>query len=159
MMESVNLDMKQEKKNSKELNIPEQLFYASLSQQMKNDADTNWGLGKNIVLISDRCEGRVKGMAEYFRSKTMAKTVVYSSFNQFFENSLIPDFLIMVGYQKDKKSYKIIDWTKENNANAVIVMNAVLDGFIKDICKEYQIDFMFDSYRPMQDFIGFLQRH
>jgi hypothetical protein len=134
--------------------------YEQLDKQCKSDEHYNWGEGLNVLIMSDRCPGRTKGLSKYINEKTNIANVVCigkmddaATLAQYIHF----DILIFIGYQKDRTNYEIKKFLTEINPSLYTIMYASLDDCIKRECIRNQIQYAFSSRKPARDFIGYIK--
>jgi hypothetical protein len=67
------------------------------------------------------------------------------------------DFLIIVGYLKDKNNYEIIKAVRRGNLYASVIMYAVIDDCIEHECSNYNINNKFHRREPIAAFIKYMR--
>jgi hypothetical protein len=138
----------------------ENLYYEDIIEQIKNDPLVDFGGDVNVLIISDRCPGRSKGLCEYLRAKTKFSNITLVQTLSEAQESITgvcPDILVFTGAQEDKTNYQIISVALQENPYILIVMFAALDNYIRDCCLKYRIPYMFSSKKPISAFISYLK--
>ncbi|WP_027399225.1 hypothetical protein [Anaerovorax odorimutans] len=114
----------------------------------------------SILIISDRLIDQAKKLADYLSSMGVQivalvsdKEKALSYLNQKF------DFLVIVGYLKNRNSYEIIEESKKYKASFIAVHWAILDEIISKYCRIYKIPLLFERTLPMSEFLSFLKLH
>lgn len=69
------------------------------------------------------------------------------------------DFLIIVGYLKDRNNYGVIEECRSRRLPTIAVQWAMLDALISDYCRTYKIPLRFERTLPMDEFVLFLWQH
>lgn len=116
----------------------------------------------NLLILSDRLMDYAKELKSYICSHNENINVLGIAANrlevmQLAENQPI-DYLIIVGYLKDKHSYDIVKELWEEKS-CISVHWAMLDALIIKLCSRYKIPLMFDRTLPIADFITYLLEH
>lgn len=134
--------------------------YKRLKGQYEVDPHHNWGDNLNVLIMSDRCPGRAKGLYEYLKQKTNLSSVklckTLNEAKKYILNVSI-DILMFVGLQEDESNYEIKKILKEKNVNTYTVKYAFLDDTIKNYCIRYKIQHAFSSIKPAAEFIAYLK--
>lgn len=161
MLDSIQFDdAKTNEQTMRALEVySENYRYGKIQKQCESDPNHPWGDGLNVLIMSDRCPGRAKGLYEYLAEKTKlssvelcdcladAKTCV---------QSMSVDILIFVGYQENDASYEIKGILEEKNPSVQTIKYAFLDDCIKRYCLKNGIQYAFSSSAPVREFIGYL---
>ena len=71
--------------------------------------------------------------------------------------SIIPDFIVFVGYISNKRKYKILDYAKKLNRGTVSVLYSRIDECSIFQKVQYKIDACFDRDLPVSNFVDFLR--
>ena len=140
--------------------LVEKQYYKKLKEQCETDSHHNWGDNLNVLIMSDRCPGRAKGLHEYLTNKTNLSSVKLCealSEAKEYSSSVSIDILIFVGYQKDESNYEIKKLLEEKNPNTHTVKYAFLDHAIQIYCMAYKIHHAFSSEKPAADFVSYLE--
>ncbi len=113
-----------------------------------------------VLIISDRLADRAKELSEYFCSVGIQVVGLAETKEQALEMAdQAIDFLIIAGYLKNERSYKVIEEYRKQNKTFSVVHWAMLDSLISDLCTEYKIPLKFERTLPMSEFTMFLQQH
>ena len=129
------------------------------AQVKKMQGPITFGYPINVLLITDRLFGCAQGLAEYLQnSMDIAVDLVHSleDANQVIKEKPI-DFLIIVGYLKNKGSYEAIQSVKRANKHSNVIMYASLDGVIFYECDKYEIALYYERFAPVDGFISFMR--
>lgn len=128
---------------------------ASINCIKKND---NCNLTGNILLLSDRLSFLAVELRKQLEDSTNTKVIGPISTKQQLEsikdNEI--DYLIIVGYLEEKKSYDIIETLRVKNNTLKTVQWSILDAYIRSIGCQYNIKFQFDRFKPLSQFISYL---
>jgi len=136
----------------------EKVYYNEYLAQSACDIKGTWGEGEKALIISDRCPGRAYGLCNYLEKKTDLSVEIAATTDEAGQKLRYgaPDILIFVGYQENTENYKIKELVYRKNPFTVVVMFALLDSLINNICHEQEIPYMFSSSMPLQRFVTFL---
>ncbi|MEG6511335.1 hypothetical protein V6C32_05385 [Desulforamulus ruminis] len=117
----------------------------------------------NVIILSDRLMGEAKKLSSFIYSCADNMNVLGIAANsqevmQLAKNHFV-DFLIIVGYLRDEKSYGVVQELYEQNKNYTPVHYAMLDSLIFDLCEQYNISLRFDRTLPKAEFIDYLEKY
>ena len=104
--------------------------YGEIRKQVEGMQPFTFGAVINVLLITDRLHGCAQGLKEYLQnSSDISVDVVYdvASAQQAIREKPI-DFLIVVGFLKDRKKYNVIKYAEQVNKYASVIMYASLDN-------------------------------
>jgi hypothetical protein len=127
-------------------------------KQCSADPFIHWGKNRSVLIISDRCPGRARGLQTYLEERTeLGEVTCLSSLVQARKhiNHHKVDILIFAGYQKNARNYRIRELLP--NKDAYTVMYAMLDEHIEMVCLQYHIKYSFSSWKPVRAFVGYLK--
>ena len=135
----------------------EKQLYSICLEQKKFCRKINFEKSTNILIVTDRNFGWSKGMQELFINNNDKLNVELVFSNEKYEEIFLPDVLIISGYLKNKDNYEILDRVKIKNRNVVIIMYALLDELIMDICVEHKITNMYERQEnSIYDFLSYI---
>lgn len=160
-------DFALEFEDDKELAETEQLLeryiegyqYHWFTKQSQENPKHNWGDNLNILMMSDRCPGRARGLCDYLRSNTKLSSVklchTLEDAKDYIQKVSI-DILMFVGYQENKSNYDIKRILKGRNNRVYSVMYAFLDSIIERYCNKYKIKYAFSYTKPVAELIDYM---
>ena len=162
MVDKINFDegVGHDKKHAYLDELSEKRYYNNVAEQIKNDPHIKWGDGLSVLIISDRCPGRARGLREYLFEKTDLTNVMFmTTFDDAKEyiSSIVPDILIFVGYQENDINYKVQDIVLEKNPDVFIMIYALLDECIKLVCADKKINHAFSSSKPVTECVAYIK--
>lgn len=137
----------------------DKLRYEQMVEEISADPLIQWGRGLKVLIMSDRCPGRSKGLYDYLTVKTELNVTLINTVeiaNEYI-GSKVPDIVIFVGMQKNEDNYQIISRIRLLNPSAFIAMYASLDDIIEQICLCNRIHHSFCSWEPLSLFIDYLR--
>ena len=112
----------------------------------------------NALIMTDRLFGGAFGLYRFFTNCTdiEAKIVCDSDNVKELMKYIKFDIVIFVGYLKNKKNYDVINLINKASSDSKIIMFANIDDVITAECKKYEIEYMFNRYNKMTDFLKFI---
>lgn len=114
----------------------------------------------NVLILSDRLIDNAQKLSDYLTLagiRVIALTTTKEQALEFSDEKI--DFLIIVGYLKDRQNYEIIEEFKARKNSCIPVQWALLDGLIKIYCNQYKIPLQFERTLPLSDFVAFLEQN
>lgn len=131
--------------------------YDNAKKQIEAMQPITFGHAVNILLLTDRLHGCAKGLLEYLSNSTDITVNLVNDLEavQRMAEQAPLDFLIIVGMLHHTETYKSIQAVKKANT-ACIIMYAVIDGIIQNICAQNGIAHMYNRYLPMEAFVSYL---
>lgn len=114
----------------------------------------------NIILLSDRYYVSAIGLQYYF-TKYTSLTVLGVAHDlehalHYSENNVV-DLLIIMGFQCNEKNYEAIRILRDRDGTNII-MWALQDLLISDICRSHNILSSFSSHRPLDEFVEYIEQ-
>ncbi|MDR1669004.1 MAG: hypothetical protein LBR76_03515 [Oscillospiraceae bacterium] len=134
--------------------------YSKARAQISSMLPITFGAEIRVLILTDRLPGCARGLYEYLsNSDDITVRMVYTlkdarkamRFRSF-------DFLIIVGMLEKRKNYESIQIIRRKNPNARVIMYALLDWAIRDICAEYGIECSYSRKVPMEGFISYMRQ-
>lgn len=114
----------------------------------------------NVILLSDRYYVSAIGLQYYFKKYTnlVALGVAYDLEHVLYysENNVV-DLLIIMGFQCNEKNYEAIQILRDRDGTNIMIW-ALQDQLISGICRSYNILNSFNSHRPLDEFVEYIEQ-
>jgi len=141
----------------------ERYFYKTISEKNKDAPMIPLGAGLNVLIVSDRGQGRAKALHKFLIQKTMIESVEMITDICEYQNDsdrINPDILIFAAMQRNKENYRIFRLLKEKNPFVLQAMYASVDEHTERECIQNSIFCIGDCHEPLHGFVvKLLQRY
>ena len=130
--------------------------YRLFRNQIEVMQTITFGSPINVLLITDRLHGCAQGLLEYLQNSTdITVDIVYvlSDAVELLQKKPF-DFLIIVGYLKDKSNYDVIPYFKRINEYSIALIYALLDNVIQLEQLKYGIEIAYERTAPADGFVS-----
>jgi len=136
------------------------LDYAKAKKQKESTQKFSFGSEINVLIITDRKLGCAKGLQDYLQNSTdiTADLVTGSDEAQTIIDQKPIDFLIIVGYLKDRFNYDTMEAVKKINRFASIIMYGSTDSCIINECFRFKITENFHREKPIAEFVDYMRK-
>lgn len=113
----------------------------------------------SILIVSDRLLGVALPLATLLRKDRKISVSLVTSLDDSAEAlEYSYDFVIIVGYLKDKKTYRVLRSARNDNLDVISILYAGIDESTEMQQLEYHIDYLFERDRPILEFYEFIKK-
>lgn len=135
--------------------------YRYIKEQINAKETLTFSTPIKVLLMTDRLQGCAKGLKEYFENSTdITVNLVDSCENNISATRLILDkhidFLIVVGYLRNKYNYNVVDFFRRVNQYSNVILFAGLDSFIQYESAKYGIEYVCNRRNPVELLVGIM---
>ena len=138
--------------------LTDELDYKLIEKQMIETSPVKMIKPLKALIMTDRVFGGAFGLYRFLTNCADINAKITCDFNN--AKKLISyieyDILIFVEYLSNKNNYDIIKYYKQSSSNPKIIMFANIDDIIKSECKRYEIEYMFNRYNNMAEFLKYI---
>lgn len=146
LMNELRYDDKQKEKVFSEIEVGQQVVYNKMfaNHMLQGITDCKQcNYNAKVLILADRLNGIGIGLQYYFTKFTKLKVCgVASDFDmalKMSKNKTI-DMLIIIGYQRKKENYQIVQELKAKNSLTQIIFWATIDTFTESLYRQYHMD-------------------
>ena len=130
------------------------LDYSMAKRQIDAMAPLAFGSSIDVLLVTDRLFGCMKGLSEYLQNSSditvefVDLVCAYDYVIKLIEEKPF-DFLIIVGHLEVVSRYEIVQLFQRNNEYSSVAFFALPTSLIWSLCRKYDIEDVYDrSYSP-----------
>ena len=134
--------------------------YIDIRKKIETMSMITFGLKINVLIISDRLYVVAKGLQEYLLNSSDINVDLEDNLEASKQIIMLKpiDFLIIVGYLKNKENYESIQAVKKLNKHCCVVMFASLDSIIYEECATHGITYKYHRRHSLDGLIDYMRQ-
>lgn len=135
------------------------IVYDLIMEQVDNINEVKFGRPLSILIVSDRLPGVAMPLATLLRKDKDTSVAIVTSLDDSYDAlEYSYDYVIIVGYLEDKKTYRVLRSARNNNLDVISILYAGIDESTRNHKNEFHIDHLFERDRPILEFYEFIKK-
>ena len=124
--------------------LKDEFDYGKILGQFDTEKPLTFGSPINVLLITNRLFGCAEGLKEYLQNSTDITVNLVSNSDDAIQIILERpiEFLILVGYSKDIRTYGILKFFKRANKYSDTILYTVMEDYVFALGEEHGIDYV-----------------